>query len=257
MNERSRILALWSGILFLVFVLLALSIYSSSSLTSGVITFDHTIDVLLQGSRTVPYLPQIMLLFTFLGNPEVVIVFEAGVLMLILLSQRKRVATLFLAGSLIGEAVSLLFKYIIERTRPTGTIFHVIAHGYSFPSGHALIAMVFYGSIGLFLAHNASKRWQKIWIGILTAVVILAIGFSRVYLEVHWASDVIGGWLLGGAFLAAIAALFYRIHKHQVGGDFKDLAKPELIGFIVVALLLGFFIVYYLVTHLPELRSIV
>ena len=72
----------------------------------------------------------------------------------------------------------------------------------SFPSGHAMGAMVGFGMIGYVMVMQAKRRLSMILTIVDVSVVVFAIGFSRIYLRVHWATDVIGGFLLGAAWLS-------------------------------------------------------
>jgi membrane-associated phospholipid phosphatase len=241
---------------FCIFAFLALALTSHGLLFNNLIRFDHMADSLVAPLRSDQDLTQCMLVMTYLGNPEIIIAFEACLLAVIVIVHRKRIAALFLAGIILGELTSLVFKSLLVRIRPT-TLLHIVAHGYSFPSGHALLSTVFYGCLGFFLSHILHKKWQKILTAIITTLVIFFVGFSRIFLGVHWTSDVIGGWALGGAFLALIAAIFFHIHKHSKGERITDLNHKEIVGLSIVALALGFFLVYFFVTHIAEVRSIV
>jgi membrane-associated phospholipid phosphatase len=103
------------------------------------------------------------------------------------------------SGALLNEAV----KRLAQRPRPS-EIFEPIMNetSFSFPSGHAMGSLVGYGLIGYVMILQAKKWWQYVLPVIDVSVVVFAIGFSRMYLRVHWATDVVGGFLLGGAWLA-------------------------------------------------------
>jgi membrane-associated phospholipid phosphatase len=117
--------------------------------------------------------------------------------------------------------------------------------------------MIFYGCLGFFIAHLLPKRSHKIIVACITGFVIFAIGISRVFLGVHWASDVLGGWALGGAVLSMVCAIFYKIHHHLKKEKITDLSRKEAFGIAILAAALGFFFIAYFVTHVTELRSIV
>lgn len=112
---------------------------------------------------------------------------------------------------LIGEAVlNFLFKNLFERSRPD--LFRVVEEaGYSFPSGHAMVSVCFYGMIAyLIMRHISNWHWRLVVIT-LTLALIAAIGVSRVYLGVHYPTDVVAGYFAGGMWLAfCISLLIWR-----------------------------------------------
>lgn len=77
-----------------------------------------------------------------------------------------------------------------------------VPNSHSFPSGHALITLVVYGMIAYFLAEHYPKQRRRIYSFCLA--LLFLIGFSRVYLGLHWPTDVIGGWAIGAVLLAAL-----------------------------------------------------
>ena len=95
---------------------------------------------------------------------------------------------------------NLLIKNIIARDRPTG-INIIEENGYSFPSGHAAISTVVYGYL-IYLIYNyvSNKKLKYVLISILS-IIILVVGLTRIYLGVHYTSDVLGGYLLGISYL--------------------------------------------------------
>ncbi|MDK2836289.1 MAG: undecaprenyl-diphosphatase [Thermosediminibacterales bacterium] len=102
-------------------------------------------------------------------------------------------------GWILNEAL----KAIFHRSRPS--IQHLVeVGGYSFPSGHAMVSAAFYGMLGYLLWVNMRKNSKPAWYVVLsTFVLIFAIGLSRIYLGVHFASDVLAGFAAGGAWLIA------------------------------------------------------
>lgn len=106
-----------------------------------------------------------------------------------------------------GAVLNYVLKNIFERARPDA--FHlVVAAGYSFPSGHAMVSLCFYGMAAFLLARvMPSWRWRYM-LGVVIAVLILAIGISRIYLGVHYPSDVVAGYTAGTMWLMFSIALF-------------------------------------------------
>jgi undecaprenyl-diphosphatase len=130
---------------------------------------------------------------------------------------------LFAALNLVGVVlVNQVFKFIVQRPRPEG--FRLIAEsGYSFPSGHSMVAMAFYGLLAWMAWHYERdpfvRRVSVAGFGLIVALV----GISRVYLGVHYASDVIAGFCLAAAWLAVyvtvVAPIFLPEEKTNLGAD--------------------------------------
>lgn len=104
--------------------------------------------------------------------------------------------TVSLAGA-IASASAL--KLLVARARPSGLIPSIVESSYSFPSRHAVAAVALYGFIAFFLARQYPEHARKI--AATATILILSIGFSRLYLGVHFPSDVIAGFALGGIWL--------------------------------------------------------
>ncbi len=118
----------------------------------------------------------------------------------------RRAAVLLIvamAGSLV---LDLTLKYIYHRTRPTA-YFGTAPHSYSFPSGHALCSFCFYGVLaGLLSARTKSLAWRLlIWVA--AAALVIAIGLSRIYLGVHYPSDVVAGYLAATVWVGTVIVL--------------------------------------------------
>ena len=110
--------------------------------------------------------------------------------------------------AIIGAGVIIqAVKLVIKRPRPS--FFAPLLHesGFSFPSGHSLIAMVVYGLFGYFLMHLFQNVWAKLAVRVLTALIVAAIGVSRVYVGVHYPTDVLEGWIAGVPWLISCLAL--------------------------------------------------
>lgn len=104
-------------------------------------------------------------------------------------------------------AANALTKGVVQRARPDLLPPLVSATGYSFPSGHAAFSMVAYGIVAVLIARSALPAWLRGLIVALVAALVAAIGLSRIYLGVHYPSDVLGGWLAGGLIVFLFATL--------------------------------------------------
>lgn len=132
---------------------------------------------------------------TALGNWQTIIIFTLIVCVILWRIKKRIYIAPFLLSVGGSEISTLLWKIIFHRPRPELAEF--LEKTFSFPSGHSTIAVSFYGFIIYILWRNAKTRLYKIIIPIIGALLIFTIGFSRLYLGVHFLSDVIAGYLLG------------------------------------------------------------
>lgn len=167
---------------------------------------DTSIEQMLYEAQT-PFGVRVFSLVTELGSGAAVVVVAVLACLLLWRNGYLRYAFGLLAAVGGAIAVSEIIKRLVERARPPLEWHAVVETGYSFPSNHATAAAALYG----FLVYLAWKLAPEKWRGILvafSALVILLVGFSRLYLGVHYPSDVVAGFILGGlfAFLGARAA---------------------------------------------------
>ena len=121
-----------------------------------------------------------------------------------------------LVAALLPPILNVIVKELIRRPRPTVDLVHVlrILESYSFPSGHVMFYVGFFGFLW-FLVYTLLKRsWRRTLLLILLGTLIGLVGISRIYLGQHWPSDVLGAYLLGGLTLVAILQ-FYRWGKQR------------------------------------------
>ncbi len=137
---------------------------------------------------------------TSLGSMVVLIYATAAVLGYLALSGRRAAAALVLVAVSGGMALSSLLKIGFDRPRPDLVPHAVEVSTASFPSGHAMLSAVTYLTLGALLARvQPSRRLKAFLLGLAVTLTIL-VGASRVYLGVHWPSDVLAGWCVGAAW---------------------------------------------------------
>ena len=165
---------------------------------------------------------------TSLGG-RTILVWLVTVSTAIMLIRRQYRLTAYLAVTGLGAlALDPAIKALVARLRPLVPSPVATAPGYSFPSGHVLDATVFYGVMLLVFLPIIPRRLRKLAMGLVIALVV-AIGFSRVAIGVHYPSDVIGGWLLGVAWLAITAHAFghWRTEAGQPPRHLSEGLAPE------------------------------
>lgn len=138
---------------------------------------------------------------TFLGSRIILIPFVIiGSVYLYFKTKKISYSLIFISGTLLSYVLNEFIKSIIKRDRPS-IVEQVHAVGYSFPSGHAMISTVCYGIFTYFLLKTITKKKYKNLIVSLTGLLIILIGYSRLALNVHYLTDVIGGYLIGALFI--------------------------------------------------------
>jgi len=145
-----------------------------------------------------PQLTSIERSITFFGSPG--FLWTASIIIAAILSFVGSRRRLYTFASIMGGGGLLMsiLKDIFKRTRPTEFIPLITEHGYSFPSGHSMGSMLFFGGLAYVLFFTVPRRWLWRTLAILFCLtLVLLIGSSRIYLGVHYFSDVIAGFVAG------------------------------------------------------------
>ena len=137
---------------------------------------------------------------TALGSFGVLTLLVAASVFFLLMARQKHDALTMLAATVGGIAVVLLLKTVLARSRPDELIRSVYVSTPSFPSGHTMMSTVTYLTLGAFMARELRSRALQMYVMLLALVVSVLVGMTRVYLGVHWPSDVLAGWSFGAAW---------------------------------------------------------
>ena len=140
---------------------------------------------------------------TALGGGGILLIITFGVVGYLFLRRNPTLAWLVLLAILGGFFLTTFLKAEYERPRPDLVPFETYVDSASFPSGHATTAAATYLTLGALLARFHTDRRLKIYVMILAVSLALGVGFSRVYLGVHWPTDVLAGWTIGAVWAAA------------------------------------------------------
>jgi|GEM_PF-110845 len=193
----------------LAFIITCLFLYLFVVILSKVVFSVSLLDTDLRIIRVVNFfqndlLSDGMMVMTIMGKWYTVTIL-AFFLSLLLVLRRSWYAVIALLTSIAGgEMLTFALKEMVRRQRPAFLFPTAIASGYSFPSGHAVIAVVFYGLVGYFFIRKAVHWRTKVAIFLSTCFFIFFIGVSRIYLGVHYPSDVFAGFILGFMWLTNI-----------------------------------------------------
>jgi membrane-associated phospholipid phosphatase len=164
---------------------------------------DQQVAEWLHGRATEP-LTDVFRAITTLGN-FVTLVVVTVIAVAVLWRRRERIDAVLVAAAFLGaQVLSSGMKLGFRRERPFFPDPLATESTFSFPSGHALVSLAVYGSIALVVARRVRRRSDGIVLFGATALLVLAIGFSRLYLGVHFLSDVLAGFAAGAAWLALL-----------------------------------------------------
>ena len=155
----------------------------------------------LSRPRAPPWVTALFTEITHLGGTVTLTLATAVVVGLLLFERKHRAATLVLLSVAGGTFISTMTKLGVDRPRPDLVPHLVEVTSPSFPSGHAMLSAVVYLTLAAMLAQfEFSRTATRVYVIAVAIVLTLAIGFSRVFLGVHWPSDVLAGWCLGAAW---------------------------------------------------------
>lgn len=140
------------------------------------------------------------------------LIFEVVIAFIVFAMLRWKRAALWLAVAMVGSVLlDAALKYAYHRVRPEA-FFGSPAKYYSFPSGHALSSLCFYGVMAGLLSARAKSVWLRVVIWVIAATLVVAIGLSRIYLGVHYPSDVLAGYLAATVWVGAVI-VFDHVRK--------------------------------------------
>jgi membrane-associated phospholipid phosphatase len=214
---------------FVLFTLLAVYVHFNP-----ILPVDITITREFQENQ-MPWLQGFMVAISFLGNQFVIFTALIFLTALFFWIVRLRLEAILIASvSIVSGIMNVLIKLLVSRPRPTTKLVDVFqyATGQSFPSGHVMSYVAFWGllfSLGLILFKR--DRWWHYALLIIPAFFVVMVGPSRIYLGDHWASDVLGAYLFGGLLLGIALWIYLRLKEQGVLTPKWDSSKTLFNGF--------------------------
>lgn len=150
----------------------------------------------------------------FITNFGGAIFLSIATIALLLLIKNKKIGLSIFSNIVIITILNQLLKRILRRPRPTE--FRIVEEtGYSFPSGHSMVSMAFYGYLIYLIYRYIENKYIKWLLIVLLSILICLIGISRIYLGVHYTSDVLGGFLLSISYLVVYISLIKKILSEE------------------------------------------
>lgn len=189
-------------------------------------TFDETVLLALRMPGDIsqpvgpPWLEEMVRDLTSLGSVGLLTIVTLGVAAWLLFSGKRRTAGLVLVAVVGGVLFSSLLKLGFARPRPDLVPHSVAVFTNSFPSGHAMMSAVVYLTLGFLVARTQHAVALKVYLLSLALFLTLLVGLSRVYLGVHWPSDVLAGWAVGACWALLCWFVMSRLQE-------KGKVEPE------------------------------
>lgn len=189
----------------------AISLYAFVELADDVregdtVAFDRSILLFFRNPADISdplgpeWLESVMRDFTALGGVAVLVTFTLMVTGFLLLTRKRHAACMVIISVIGGVALSNLLKWGFGRPRPDLVPHATIVYTQSFPSGHAMLSAVVYLTLGVLMARTEAETSVKVYLLSAASMLTLAVGISRVYLGVHWPTDVLAGWAVGASW---------------------------------------------------------
>lgn len=203
MITKKRTAIILISLAIFTFIAVNIARYEFLDFDTAIRTWVYSLRTDLRNSIIIP--------ITYSGNVQTVVFI--GVILILWKTTRKTYGIPFAVVSLSSTVVYKLVKSLFKRPRPELAVRIIEQGGYSFPSGHSMNCLVCYGFlIYLINRYCENKKLARVLTVILT-LMIICIGVSRVYVGVHFPTDILGGWSLGMAYLIVAIIVYERIHK--------------------------------------------
>ena len=204
-SEIKKISSLFIGVVLVLWLLVASVL---AGLTEDVVTAESIVNFdkywagLFMNMRT-DIGTSLFSILTLFGNWQLIIPSLVVIIYFLVKKNKKVFVVPFIFTVVSAEAITFIGKLLIHRTRPFGAV--TMEQDFSFPSGHATIAVAFYGYLAYIFIKSQTDKIKRLGAFLGALSLILIIGYSRLYLGVHYISDILGGYLVG--LLALIAGI--------------------------------------------------
>ena len=196
--ERFGVEGPWLLVALVLALLAAAWSWAVQAQWAGVVRFDVALSHLAQAWAT-PVTLALAVFFSDVGDVLALTLVSVAIVAWLLMRGRPALAWGCALAILINSLTVRVLKRLFERERPAGAT-EWLTSGHSYPSGHAAGSLMVLGLLAWLLWPQLAPRWRS-WLALVAVLCIAAIGAARVLLQVHYPSDVLGGWLIAGAVL--------------------------------------------------------
>ena len=207
-----------SGVFIIVLSLILFGYLGDTVLDKQRVFFDDSITSFVMSFRS-PIMTGVMTFITDIGSYGLAIG-STVILFYLFYKRHRKEGILFCIIVLMGYVINVLLKLFVQRNRPTVSPLQTLTD-YSFPSSHSMASFIFFATIAYFAYHFTKDKKLSIIITIICFLLIFLIGISRIYLGVHYPSDVLGGYLAGILWYAIIIVLDRTIILYKLFREYK------------------------------------
>jgi membrane-associated phospholipid phosphatase len=187
--------------------------------------FDDAFRLTVRGVAS-PTLTSVLSAITQLGSPVVLFPLTAVAALVFLEMRRIRGAILMVVTMLGVALLNQVLKVFFQRERPVPFFGLATPSSWSFPSGHAMASFCFYGALAALVTARLRSRALRLAVWAAAAVIIFAVGFSRIYLGVHYLSDVVAGYAVGFVWVLTVASADRMFRRADKRGARPAAAEP-------------------------------
>ena len=180
--------------------------------------FSMNLDLHIQSvvhGYTSPGMTRMMVDLSAMGSPGFLFPFSALLAALFLLQRRFRDAGVFVTAMVGARILIGVLKLYFHRARPDVPWALAAENSFAFPSGHSIVAVVLYGTLLYLRVTQLRRTWQRVAVSAVVAGLILGVGLSRIYLGVHYPSDVVAGYLVGCSWLATVMLAEWGVRRME------------------------------------------
>ncbi len=211
-NPRSVLIVLFAAIIFTG--LLALANFGFRAASGDTISnIDVSVANLMRETRNAPA-DELMTVITMMGDTVVMLALSAAIIGWLIWHKAYRAAYAAAIAIIAAKLFEMAIKFGIQRARPSELAYSGV-EVFSFPSAHATMSAVIFGVLAVLVSHSMG-RWGRAIVYAVCAVLVVLIGFSRVYLGAHWLSDVLAGMVFGAIMMAAFGVAIEAIPPRRI-----------------------------------------
>lgn len=204
-DNREKTLLIISVVFFMFFLFIAYTVKNNE-----IIILDEMVRKWVYSIRN-SFLSAFFVPVTYLGNWQTLMFLN--IILIVIRKTRKNTGIPLALMSISSTILYKMVKNVIQRQRPDVTWHLINQGGFSFPSGHSMNCIVCYGMLIYLIRRNLKNRKAAGFITGVLSVLVFIIGISRLYVGVHFATDIIGGWSLGFSFLCVCIVIYERIKE--------------------------------------------